>query len=291
MALRRINAELTKHQKLYGLENINIGPIDDNDLFKCKAMIIGSKGSLYEDGIYLVDVIFPRDYPFKPPRLEWTHENQVDHIFHPIFSVSRRICIPVVSSAEWSPAKNIHVVLKQINDMMIALDHGHCCPCCGHLTEIEDLKDRSDATTLFIEDRQKFNETARKFNKTYAQLGATQETDLIVTGYIRQKIENVHIPTDIVTICSQYYQKWTLQIVREIFSDWTQLRLFIMDHIEQTTNKSKTRIVSKEIETTRHSSFESLTAIDKNNAPKLDTVSLNDDNYNPNEDTGCCTLV
>ena len=48
---------------------INVGLIDDYDIYKWRVCLIGPKDTPYAKGIFYIHLIFPEDYPKKSPEI------------------------------------------------------------------------------------------------------------------------------------------------------------------------------------------------------------------------------
>jgi len=92
--------------------NISAGPVDDKNIFIWSATLIGPKDSPYEDGVFLLKVNFPNNYPFKPPQITFDTK-----IFHPNISSSGSICLDILQS-NWSPALTITKTLLSISSLL-----------------------------------------------------------------------------------------------------------------------------------------------------------------------------
>lgn len=110
MALRRIKKELTSFSE-DPPANCSAGPVGD-DLYHWTATIVGPEDSPYEGGLFRADVVFPADYPFKPPKLRFE-----TRIYHPNISRTGDICLDILKN-KWSPALTISKVLLSICSLL-----------------------------------------------------------------------------------------------------------------------------------------------------------------------------
>ena len=148
MARRRIEKELNDFNK-DPPANICAGPIDVNDLFKWQASIMGPDDSPYKGGVFFLNITFPSDYPFKPPKVRF-----VTKIYHPCISFEGTFCMDILCD-QWSPALTISKVLTAFN-ALISLD-GLCS--CVHNPE---------AHSLYQNNLLQFEATAKQWTRKYA---------------------------------------------------------------------------------------------------------------------------
>ena len=91
-------------------DNISAGPINDNDIYHWEAVITGPEETDYKDGVFLLDIQIPKEYPYKPPNCIFKTK-----IWHPnINPDSGSICITVLKQKNWNPSMNISNVLLSI---------------------------------------------------------------------------------------------------------------------------------------------------------------------------------
>lgn len=79
-----------------------------DDLFHWRATVNGPIGTVYEDGIFKLDIRFPIAYPFRPPHIRF-----VTRIYHCNVDSRGIICLDVLNE-RWSPVLNIAKILLSI---------------------------------------------------------------------------------------------------------------------------------------------------------------------------------
>tara|TARA_B100000795_G_scaffold250129_1_gene218098 strand:+ start:632 stop:1081 length:450 start_codon:yes stop_codon:yes gene_type:complete len=111
MSTKRISKELEEIIK-DPPTSCSAGPIDNEDIYKWEASILGPNESPYMGGIFTLSIKFPTNYPFKPPKVKF-----VTKIYHPNINSSGGICLDILKD-NWSPALTISKVLLSICSLL-----------------------------------------------------------------------------------------------------------------------------------------------------------------------------
>mmetsp|Transcript_6562 Transcript_6562/g.7134 ORF Transcript_6562/g.7134 Transcript_6562/m.7134 type:complete len:149 (+) Transcript_6562:65-511(+) len=109
-SLRRLQAELKAISNDPPCE-CSAGPVAD-DMFHWSGTIMGPPDSPYEGGLFFLDIHFPADYPFKPPKVQFTTK-----VYHPNINKNGSICLDILKE-QWSPALTISRVLLSISSLL-----------------------------------------------------------------------------------------------------------------------------------------------------------------------------
>ena len=128
--------------------NCTAGPVDEANLYKWTGSIIGPEGSPYAGGVFWLEIDFPVDYPFKPPRVIFTTK-----VFHPNVNAQGGICLDILKD-QWSPALSIGKVLLSISSLLT--DPNPKDPLVPEIAH------------LYETNREKFTQTAREWTLRYA---------------------------------------------------------------------------------------------------------------------------
>jgi len=79
-----------------------------DDLFRWKVQVQGPPDSPFEGSTFTLLVVFPKTYPFKPPKVKFE-----TRIFHPNINQSGDICLDTLSS-QWVPSISMAQVMLSI---------------------------------------------------------------------------------------------------------------------------------------------------------------------------------
>lgn len=98
--------------------NCSAGPKGDN-LYEWVSTILGPPGSVYEGGVFFLDIHFSPEYPFKPPKVTFR-----TRIYHCNINSQGVICLDILKD-NWSPALTISKVLLSICSLLTDCNPGN----------------------------------------------------------------------------------------------------------------------------------------------------------------------
>uniref|UniRef100_A0A8C4W5I4 E2 ubiquitin-conjugating enzyme n=1 Tax=Gopherus evgoodei TaxID=1825980 RepID=A0A8C4W5I4_9SAUR len=110
--------------------------------------ILGPPGSVYEGGVFFLDITFSPDYPFKPPKVTFR-----TRIYHCNINSQGVICLDILKD-NWSPALTISKVLLSICSLLT--DCNPADPLVGSIA------------TQYMTNRAEHDRMARQWTKRYA---------------------------------------------------------------------------------------------------------------------------
>jgi len=134
--------------------NCSAGIVED-DIYHWQATILGPEGSPYEGGIFYLQIQFPLDYPFKPPKVSF-----LTKIYHCNINSTGNICLDILKD-QWSPALTINKVLLSICSLMD--------------DQNPDDPLMIDIANLYINNKEEFFYKAQAYTLQYAE-GETPST-------------------------------------------------------------------------------------------------------------------
>lgn len=128
--------------------NCSAGPKGDN-LYEWVSTIMGPTDSPYHGGVFFLDINFPSDYPFKPPKVMFR-----TRIYHCNINNNGQICLDILKE-NWSPALTVSNVLLSICSLLT--DANPHDPLVGSIAQ------------QYLSDRPAHDKTASEWTRRFAQ--------------------------------------------------------------------------------------------------------------------------
>ncbi|KAJ7578692.1 ubiquitin-conjugating enzyme/RWD-like protein [Mycena floridula] len=147
MTLKRIHREIADLRK-EDLGDITLTPFEDS-LYFFKGTIPGPTGSVYEGGVFDIDMQLLHDYPFSAPKVMFK-----TRIYHMNISEKGGICIDILKN-NWSPALSLYKVMLSLSSLLT--DPNPQDPLVPTIAN------------QYIKNRQLHDSTARRWTELYAK--------------------------------------------------------------------------------------------------------------------------
>ena len=101
-----------KFQEDKDVSNVQAAP-DEKDILKWHCVIVGPEGTIWENGIFKLDLQFNEDYPKAPPSAKFNPP-----IYHPNVYKDGRLCLDILTPKEWSPSNTMLSILLSIQSLL-----------------------------------------------------------------------------------------------------------------------------------------------------------------------------
>jgi len=125
--------------------------LKNDDMLHWEATISGPDGTPYKDGLFYIDITFPGDFPFKPPKVKFN-----TRVYHCNVDEKGDFCHPSgMLKEKWSPATSVKKILEMLIDML-------------KNPNIEDPL-RAEIATQLKENKAEHDKTAAEWTKKYAE--------------------------------------------------------------------------------------------------------------------------
>lgn len=139
--IKRLTTELNILSKKYDVE------IVDDNIYHWQIALHGPDGTPYFGCTFLIDVIFPDEYPFKGPNVSF-----ITMIYHPNVSKKGEICLGSLS--EWKAKNTIMEIMTLITNLLLSPDPGNPL--------------EPQIAAQYLSNRQEYEDKARALAQKYA---------------------------------------------------------------------------------------------------------------------------
>ena len=147
-AVKRLAKELKRISEEADDGMYSAGPKGD-DMMEWEGTILGPEGTPYEGGIFQLELAFPPEYPFKPPKVKF-----LTRVYHMNVDSNGGICLGILKGDNWSPATKMPDLMKQIHQLF------------SEPNPSDPLE--AEIAQLYSEDKDKHDATAKEMTQKYA---------------------------------------------------------------------------------------------------------------------------
>eukprot|EP00092_Neocalanus_flemingeri_P061422 GFUD01073835.1.p1 GENE.GFUD01073835.1~~GFUD01073835.1.p1 ORF type:complete len:167 (-),score=20.91 GFUD01073835.1:91-561(-) len=106
-ATRRLQKELVDLEKS-GNKSFRNVQVYESNLLVWHKLLVPDKAP-YKKVAFLVDLVFPAEYLFKPPKVSYRTK-----ISHPYIDENGQVCLPIISAEKYKPATKVEQVIESL---------------------------------------------------------------------------------------------------------------------------------------------------------------------------------
>uniref|UniRef100_A0A3B3TG24 E2 ubiquitin-conjugating enzyme n=2 Tax=Mormyridae TaxID=31092 RepID=A0A3B3TG24_9TELE len=132
-----------------GMKNFRNIQVDEANILTWQGLIVPDNPP-YDKGAFRIEIIFPAEYPFKPPKITFKTK-----IYHPNIDEKGQVCLPVISAENWKPATKTDQVIQSLIALVNDPQPEHPL--------------RADLAEEYSKDRKKFFKNAEEFTKKHGE--------------------------------------------------------------------------------------------------------------------------
>uniref|UniRef100_A0A8C4Q6T1 E2 ubiquitin-conjugating enzyme n=2 Tax=Eptatretus burgeri TaxID=7764 RepID=A0A8C4Q6T1_EPTBU len=147
-ATQRLVKELD-HLKSITMKNFRILFVDDSNVLLWQGLIVPDNAP-YDRGAFKVEMNFPAEYPFKPPKITFKTK-----MYHPNVDEKGQVCLPIISAENWKPTTQAEQVIQALIALVNDPEPEHPL--------------RSDLADEYSNDHRKFMKNAEEFTRKYGE--------------------------------------------------------------------------------------------------------------------------
>ena len=111
-AIRRLIKDMERLNES-NLQGIRASLKNDDNLFEWIAEIEGPSDTVFNGGTFILQLLFPKNYPMKPPKVKFISNN----IYHPNVYPNGNLCLDILQN-KWSPLCNPEKILLSIISLL-----------------------------------------------------------------------------------------------------------------------------------------------------------------------------
>lgn len=143
-ATRRLQKELADLQAS-SLKSFRDITVDEANILLWTGLIV-PENPPYNKGAFRIEIVFPAEYPFKPPKISFKTK-----IYHPNIDEKGQVCLPIISAENWKPATKTDQVIQALVALVNEPEPEHSL--------------RAELADEYLKERKKFMKNAEEFTR------------------------------------------------------------------------------------------------------------------------------